>query len=167
MPATCLLPAGTDREFSTTSAAGEKRLHYSVDVPTGITMQTNRVTREQVLEASQGMLQKQFYVVFSTPTHGLGPVMQNLPIHLEHQCQIERDGILVAAGPHWSDDEQYWDGDGMFVIRATSIEHAKAIAAQDPMHQCGARKFSIRPWLVNEGRLNLKIEFSTGKVKVD
>ena len=34
-------------------------------------MQTNRVTREQVLEASRGMLQKQFYVVFSTPTDGL------------------------------------------------------------------------------------------------
>lgn len=130
-------------------------------------MQTNRVTRQQVLDASKGMLQKQFYVVFSTPTDGLGPVMQNLPIHLEHQCQIERDGILVAAGPHWSEDEQYWEGDGMFVIRATSLEHAKAIAAQDPMHQCGARRFSIRPWLVNEGRLNLKVEFSTGKVTVD
>ena len=32
--------------------------------------------------------------------------MHNLPAHLEHQCAIERDGIMVAAGPHWTDDEQ-------------------------------------------------------------
>ncbi|MGY2290958.1 hypothetical protein ACW9H6_13650 [Pseudomonas sp. SDO528_S397] len=51
----------------------------------------------------------------------------------------------------------------MFIIRATSIQHAKEIAAQDPMHQCGARTFSVRPWLVNEGRLNVSVEFSTGK----
>lgn len=126
-------------------------------------MHSKRVTREQVLEASKGMLQKQFYAVFSTPANGIEAVMDNLHEHLEHQCKIERDGILVAAGPHWSDDEQYWDGDGLFIIRATSLEQANSIAAQDPMHQCGARTFSIRPWLVNEGRLNLSIEFSTGK----
>jgi hypothetical protein len=39
-------------------------------------MTTMRVTREQILEASKGMLQKQFYVVFSTPTSGIGPVME-------------------------------------------------------------------------------------------
>jgi uncharacterized protein YciI len=91
-----------------------------------------KVTRQDVLEASKGMLQKQFYVVFSTPTRGLGPVMENLQVHLQHQIRIERDGILVAAGPHWTDDEEFWDGEGMFVIRAKSMAEAKAIAAADP-----------------------------------
>jgi len=127
-------------------------------------MATIRVTREQVLEASKGMLQKQFYVVFSTPTNGIGPVMENLPKHLEHQREIERAGILVAAGPQWTDDGKYWDGDGMFVIRASSIEHARELAGLDPMHLCGARGFTVRPWLVNEGRLNLQIDFSTAKM---
>jgi uncharacterized protein len=126
-----------------------------------------RVTCEQILEASKGMLQKQFYVVFSTPTHGIGPVMENLEKHLEHQREIERNGILMAAGPQWTDDEKYWDGDGMFVIRASSLEHARELAARDPMHQCGARTFTVRPWLVNEGRLNLQIDFSTGKVRLE
>jgi uncharacterized protein len=130
-------------------------------------MTTMRVTREQILEASKGMLQKQVYVVFSTPTSGIGPVMENLAKHLEHQRNIERAGILVAAGPHWTDDEKYWDGDGMFVIRASSIEHARELAAADPMHQCGARAFTVRPWLVNEGRLNFQIDFSTGKMTLD
>lgn len=130
-------------------------------------MEAKRVTREQVVEASKGMLKKQFYVVFSRPANGLGPVMENIATHLEHQCKIERDGILVAAGPQWTDDEKYWDGDGMFVIRASSMEHARELAASDPMHQCGARSFTVRPWLVNEGGLNLRIEFSTGKMTLD
>jgi len=127
-------------------------------------MEMNRVTREQALEASKGMLRKQLYVVFSKPTNGIGPVLANIPGHLEHQCKIEREGILVAAGPNWTDDEEYWDGDGMFVIRASSIEHARELAASDPMHQSGARSFTVRPWLLNEGSLNLRIELSTGKM---
>jgi hypothetical protein len=113
------------------------------------------------------MLQKQFYVVFSTPTRGIDPVMENLESHLQHQMKIERDGILVAAGPHWTDDEEFWDGEGMFVIRAQSLADAKAIAAADPMHQCGARDFKVRPWLINEGGLTLKLSFSNGKLTLE
>ena len=100
----------------------------------------------------------------ATPTNGIGPVMENLQTHLEHQCRIERDGILVAAGPHWTDDEKYWDGEGMFVIRATSLVEARELAASDPMHQCGARSFVVRPWLVNEGSLQLRVSFSDGRM---
>ncbi|ADV84370.1 YciI family protein [Terriglobus saanensis] len=130
-------------------------------------MNSPLITREQVLEASKGMLQKQFYVIFSKPTNGIEPVMENLPRHLKHQCQIERDGILVAAGPHWADDEKHWEGDGMFVIRATSLADANRLAALDPMHQCGARSFTIRPWLINEGSLNLHISFSDGRMVLE
>jgi uncharacterized protein YciI len=125
------------------------------------------VTRDQVMDASKGMLQKQFYVVFSTPTNGIGPVMENLEAHLAHQCKIEADGIMVAAGPHWTDDEQSWLGEGMFVIRAQSLEHAKELAASDPMHKCGARSFVVKPWMVNEGGLNLRLTFSDGKFVID
>src|ERR1700678_4311465 len=92
------------------------------------------VTKDDIMQASKGMLQKQFYVVHTTPTNGLGPVMENLEAHLAHQCKIEADGIMVAAGPHWTEDETQWEGDGMFVIRARSLAHAKELAASDPMH---------------------------------
>ena len=36
------------------------------------------ITAQQVLEASRGMLQRQYYVVFSSPTNGIEPVMANL-----------------------------------------------------------------------------------------
>jgi len=130
-------------------------------------MEASHVTREQILEASGDFLKKQLYVVVSKPTNGIGPVMENLSNHLDHQCKIEQEGILFAAGPLWTDDEKYWEGDGMFVIRASSVEHARELAASDPMHQCGARSFTVRPWLVNEGRFTLRIEFSTGKMSLD
>jgi uncharacterized protein len=126
-----------------------------------------KVTREDVLQASKGMLQKQVYIVLSAPTRGMQAVMENLPAHLEHQCKLERSGVLLAAGPNWTDDEQTWEGDGTFVIRASSLAEAREIAASDPMHKCGARAFRVRPWLINEGGLRLRISFSDGKVEVE
>ena len=126
-----------------------------------------KITKDQVLEASSGMLQKQVYVVFSTPTNGIEPVMKNLAAHLEHQCSIERAGVMLAAGPHWTDDERFWDGEGMFVIRARSLEEAREIAAADPMHKCGARSFKVRPWLINEGVFNIRVTFSDGKMVLE
>lgn len=126
-----------------------------------------RVTKEQVLQASKGMLQQQFYMVHSSPTAGLGPVMQHLAAHLEHQCAMERDGIMLAAGPHWTDDEQEWLGEGTFVIRAASLTHANEIAGGDPMHKAGARTFKVRPWLINEGGFKLSVTFSDGKFTIE
>lgn len=128
---------------------------------------TQSVTREQVLEASRDMLKKQFYMVHSTPTAGIAPVMANLSAHLEHQCALERNGIMLAAGPHWTDDEKEWLGEGTFVIRADSFAHAEQIAASDPMHRCGARSFKVRPWLINEGSFRLRINFSDGKFQLE
>ena len=113
-----------------------------------------------VLEASKGMLQKQLYVVITRPTNGLGPVMENLEAHLAHQVKIEADGIMVGAGPFWLDDEETWGGEGMFIIRAGSLAEARKIAESDPMHSSGARSFEVRPWLLNEGTITVKISFS-------
>jgi uncharacterized protein len=132
-----------------------------------MTMADLRVTKEQVLEASGGMLKRQLYVVCSLPTNGIGPVMDNLGAHLEHQRAIERSGILVAAGPQWTDDERFWEGDGMFVISAHSRAKAEEIAASDPMHKAGARSFKVRPWLVNEGQLRITLTFSEGKMRLE
>lgn len=125
-----------------------------------------RVTAQDVLNASRGMLQKQIYVVFTRPNRGLGPVMENLEAHLEFQRELERNGTMFAAGPHWTDDETHWEGDGMVVIRAGSLGEAKGIAAADPMHKSGARSYTVRPWLVNEGTLTIKVSFSDGKREV-
>jgi hypothetical protein len=125
------------------------------------------VPKEQILEATKGMLQKQVYVVFTTATNGIGPVMENLAEHLKFQVAIEKAGVMVAAGPNWTDDEQSWDGDGMVVIRAASLEEARSIAAADPMHKSGARSFKVRPWLMNEGVMKFSVTFSDMKMRLD
>ncbi|MEE9255954.1 MAG: YciI family protein [bacterium] len=124
------------------------------------------ITREDVLEASKGMLQKQLYVYFTTPASGMGPVMENLGAHLAFQVELEKKGIMFGAGPHWSEDEKRWEGDGMVIIRAGSLAEAREIAASDPMHSSGARSFTVRPWLMNEGTVTIKISYSDGKREV-
>lgn len=109
---------------------------------------------------NEGFLAKQVYVVFTSPVNGMEPVMAILKEHLAFQVELEAQGIMVAAGPHWTDDEKEWKGDGMVVIRAGSLAEAKEIAARDPMHKSGARKFVVRPWFVNEGTITVKLNFS-------
>lgn len=125
------------------------------------------ITKDDILEASKGMLQKQLYVVFTTPADGMGPVMEHIEEHLKFQVSLEERGIMVGAGPHWEDDEHTWRGDGMVIIRADSLAHAREIAASDPMHASGARSFTVRPWLLNEGRLTVTVDFSTGRHRID
>jgi uncharacterized protein YciI len=108
----------------------------------------------------EGFLAKQVYVVFTTPTGGMEAVMAMLNEHLAFQVELEAQGIMVAAGPHWTDDEKEWKGEGMVVIRAGSLAEAKEIAARDPMHKSGARKFVVRPWFVNEGTITVRLNFS-------
>ncbi|MGZ0247108.1 MAG: hypothetical protein ACKVH1_14325 [Alphaproteobacteria bacterium] len=50
----------------------------------------------------------------------------------------------------------------MIITRAESIGAATVIAGANLMHSFGARKFRIRPWLVNEGSFNLWVIFSDG-----
>lgn len=125
------------------------------------------ITKDDILTASKGMLQKQLFVVFTTPTNGMGPVMENLEEHLKFQVKLEQDGIMLGAGPFWADDEHTWHGEGMVIIRADSLAHATEIAASDPMHSSGARDFKVRPWLLNEGRVTVQVNFSTGAYEFD
>lgn len=129
-------------------------------------MSEPKITVEEILDASRGMLQKQLYVVFTTPTKGLGPVMENIEPHLKYQVELEEKGIMFGAGPFWTEDEKSWEGEGMVIIRASSLAEAKAIAAADPMHASGARSYRVRPWLLNEGTVTLKVRYSDGSREI-
>lgn len=116
---------------------------------------------EGVLEASKEMLQRQLYAIFTTPTDGLGPVFATIEEHLRFQVRLEAEGILYAAGPMWTDDEQSWEGEGLVVVKAASRDEAIAIAESDPMHKSGARSFRVRPWLINEGSVTITLNNSS------
>jgi len=121
-----------------------------------------KVTKQDIINASSQMLNKDLYVVFTIPTNGMGPVMENIEAHLKFQVTLEEKGIMFGAGPFWEDNESDWKGEGMVIIRANSLAEAREIAASDPMHSSGARSFTVRPWLLNEGTLNIKLDYSKG-----
>ncbi|MEO4043501.1 YciI family protein [Hoeflea sp. CAU 1731] len=118
---------------------------------------------KDVMAASGAMLQKQLLAILVSPVDGLGPIFANIEEHLKHQVELECEGVMFAAGPLWTDDEESWEGEGLVVARAESREGAIAIAERDPMHVSGARSFRVRPWLINEGTLSLRLDFSTQK----
>jgi uncharacterized protein YciI len=116
--------------------------------------------------AEDGLLAKKLYVYFTTPTNGLGPVMENVKEHLAYQHEIEQKGIMVAAGPFADDDDEAMTGEGMIIIRAASLKEARAVADADPMHKAGARSYRLRPWCMNEGKITIEVTFSDGARKV-
>lgn len=125
------------------------------------------VPANDVRAASSGMLQMQLFAIFTSPTNGLGPVFAQMEEHLRFQMSLEKQGIMFAAGPLWTDDEQSWEGEGMVIVRAESAAGAKAIAEQDPMHRSGARTFRIRPWMVNEGSITVRVDFSSQTFEIN
>jgi uncharacterized protein YciI len=120
------------------------------------------LTRAELEAGAQkmGLHHRVLYVVFSKPTNGLDAVLGNGPAHIAYQLELEKKGIMFAAGPLMLADQEIAEGEGLIVIRAASLEHAHQIAKADPMHQCGARKYTIRPWVMTEGSISIKLNYS-------
>ncbi len=121
---------------------------------------------EGIMQASRAMLQKQLYAIFTVPAGGIEPILANMEEHLAFQVSLEAEGVLFAAGPMWTDDEQTWEGDGLVVVRAGSRAEAIAIAERDPMHRSGARRFTVRPWMINEGTVTIRLDHSSQTFKL-
>ncbi|NIB40845.1 hypothetical protein HBA55_14685 [Pseudomaricurvus alkylphenolicus] len=121
---------------------------------------TDAIPTETVYVNSEGFLRMKLYVIQTAPAEDIESLAVHLKAHLEYQVMLEKRGILFAAGPIWGDDEDNWHGEGLVIIRAESLLQAQAIAAEDPMHSSGARHFQVKPWLLNEGSLEVNLSFS-------
>jgi uncharacterized protein YciI len=113
------------------------------------------------------LLAKRLYVVLSEPVSGLQPVLDNLDAHVAYQTRLENEGAMFAAGPLSDDAERQWHGDGLFVYRAESRAAAVEMAEADPMHASGARRFTVRPWLLNEGTFSVRLFYSGAKPRIE
>ncbi len=109
---------------------------------------------------SRGALALELYVVVSEPAGDGAAVKANLPDHLAYQAKLEASGALVFAGPTSDESGEEMEGRGMIIHRAGSFEEARALAAGDPMHQAGARRFTLRKWLINEGSFTVSVGLS-------
>lgn len=112
----------------------------------------------------RGCLALELYVIESTVAGSPDDVKANLQDHLDYQQTLEKSGQLAFAGPLSDDTGELMEGNGMIIYRATSMDEARELASQDPMHIAGARTFTLRRWLINEGSLSLNVGLSTNSV---
>ncbi|MEP2029224.1 MAG: YciI family protein [Paracoccaceae bacterium] len=111
----------------------------------------------------RGALALELYVAHSTPAKTPEDLKASLSDHLAYQAELERSGQLAFAGPMSDDTGEHMQGMGLIIYRADSLEEARILAENDPMHKSGARSFVLRRWMINEGSLNLSVGLSTGK----
>lgn len=115
----------------------------------------------------RGSLAMEVFVVESKPQASLETVKQYLAQHLAYQSKMESLGILMFAGPLSDPSCESLDGSGLIIYRASSLQEANEIAEKDPMHSNGARAFTIKRWLINEGSLQLDIKLSAQSVALN
>ena len=111
---------------------------------------------------NRGALALELFAVQSMPSDNPEAVKAALPDHLAYQRTLEENGQLVMAGPISDESGDNMIGAGMIIYRAKSLDDARQLAENDPMHKSGARSFKVRKWLINEGSLNISIGLSTG-----
>ncbi|MEM1255066.1 MAG: YciI family protein [Cyanobacteria bacterium P01_H01_bin.21] len=119
----------------------------------------NRIEIGEVLKISGNALKLKLYIIISTATH-LNAVKQNVSAHRAYLKNLEKRNILFAAGPLLTDDGQHFVGNGLWICRAASVEEAITFAQGDPMHSSGARTFTVRPWLLNYGKMTIQVTLS-------
>jgi len=79
---------------------------------------------------------------------------------------MEAAGKLMLAGPLSDTSGEDLSGGGLIIYRAASMDEARNLALDDPMHEMEIRTFTIRRWLVNEGSISLSIKLSEQKVSL-
>lgn len=110
---------------------------------------------------ARGALALELFVAISTPAKAPLDVKASLPAHLAYQADLERRGALAFAGPMSDETGDQMLGMGLIIYRAESLDAARSMAENDPMHLSGARAFVLRRWMINEGSLSLSIGLST------
>lgn len=121
----------------------------------------------KAISKERGSLALELYIVETTPKVAPDEMKKILPAHLAYQAEMEKAGKLFLAGPVSDATGEEMQGTGMIVYRAASLEEAKSIADNDPMHKEGARSYNLRRWLINEGSMNLSVGLSTKTIKFD
>lgn len=113
---------------------------------------------------TQQYLGKEMYLVVTRPVRS-PEIAKRLGDHLAHQVDLEKRGILFAAGPLYPRDSNIPEA-GMFVLRANSFEEAEAIAKTDPFHVAGLRTFTLQKWRINEGSFTVTVNLSDQSMKL-
>lgn len=115
---------------------------------------------QQALSQERNPLRMTLYVIVTTGVpERASEAGDFMPDHIAHQDDLERQGIMFGAGGLRSETTG-GPVQGLIIIRADSFEEARRIADSDPMHVNGLRTYTLRRWSLNEGTVNIRINFS-------
>ena len=137
--------------------------HFSALIlATGLTI----ATMQNAIAQPEGSLAMKLYVIETRGVPERASELRDfLPAHLDHQVDLERRGIMFGAGPLYAEGSTGGPPmAGMIIVRADSFDEAKSIADADPMHENGIRTYTIRQWSLNEGTINVRVNFSDQSV---
>jgi uncharacterized protein len=70
-----------------------------------------------------------------------------LPAHLAFLQHQYAEGRLLFGGP-LLDGDLHNCGNGVYVLRAETLNAAKALADADPLHRDGIRTAQVHPWML-------------------
>jgi uncharacterized protein YciI len=89
---------------------------------------------------------KMWYLVISRPLVSREEVVKHLQTraHIEWQRQHHEDGIVLFSGP--TSDRTA----GIYVLRAKSLDEARAIVDTDPLHVDSIRAYEMFEWACGE-----------------
>jgi uncharacterized protein len=116
---------------------------------------------------TQQFLAKDFFVIVTKQVDPSTPIPREMmQKHLTRQVELEKTGIMFAAGPLFADGVQTSEA-GMIVVRAASFAEADAIAAADPLHKAGLRAYTLRRWRINEGSYTVTVNYSDQTMHIE
>jgi uncharacterized protein YciI len=124
---------------------------------------------EQAAAITASLAREQTYVLMMHPNPDAPPPESRALLRIEHHeylLDLERRGILFAAGP-FADRGETPSGSGMIIIRAASREEATRIGHEEPYTRNRLRLMDVLPWQRNEGVLKLELRFADGVLKID
>ena len=124
---------------------------------------------KRVIDQVEPMLGKKLFVCITNFIEGqsISELFDLLPAHLDHQVALEKDGTMFGAGPLQLPDAPPAPTKGLIIIRADSLEEARAVFDSDPIHAAGVRDYELYEWTMNEGRITLSFDFSDQTVRYD
>jgi uncharacterized protein YciI len=93
-----------------------------------------------------------------SPLEYLGPHIQE---HIVWLTEQEKSGVLFLSGANA--DGEDWDGSGVAIIRAPSLEAAVAISDTEPFHREGLRVNTVHGWQLNEGNVQINLSLLTNR----
>ena len=126
--------------------------------------------KTQVETIQKSLVREQCYVCWmrsneKAPPMPMAPEEMRI-VHHEYLLDLERRGILFAAGP-FVDETGKRHGAGMLIIRAKDRAEAEAIAFAEPYTKARQRVMELTPWQRNEGVMTMQLRFADNVLEVD